>query len=154
MKNEVLLAFADLFSGKIQSLAQILEDTRKRAQTAPGSNVSHSDTSKFNISNLALGIEVQLNLAREAFAYLHELRHSHYEGEKIAVGSLFVIVDDNGKKLTFILLIKGGGEKVSIGGTEITSVTYGAPIAKIFVGKKVGDHALFNKKTYIVVQVC
>jgi hypothetical protein len=155
MKNAVLSAFADLFSQKIQSLTQILEDTRKRAQAAPGSNVSHSDTSRFSISNIALGIEAQLNLAREALIYLNDLNDPHYEKEEISVGSLFVIIDkDSGKELTFMLLIKGGGEKISIGETEVVSITFGAPITKVFFGKKVGDYVLFNNRTYRVVRVC
>jgi len=154
MKNSVLSAFSDLFSEKIQSLTLILEDTRKRAQAAPGSNVSHSDTSKFNISNLAVGIEAQLNLAREALVYLRTLRHSDSPGGMVAIGSLFTIVDiKNGKKLNFVLLIKGGGEKVQVCDAEIISITPGAPIARISISKKVGDELNFNGRVYRVIEI-
>lgn len=157
MKTEVLVSLSGIFSEKIRLSTQALEDTRKGAREAPGSNVSHSDTSRFNLGNLAVGIESQLVLARETSAYLQSLLGSNIEDspkEKISVGSLFTIIDTMaGKESNFILLVKGGGESVEVDGIKILSATSSAPIAKAFIGKKVGDEVIFNKKSYRVTRI-
>ncbi len=157
MKDAVLLALIEVFSQKIQSSTQFLETTRKGARDAPGSNESHSDTSKFNLSSLAVGVETQLNSAREAHACcLQTMRALGLIPKTNTIGpaSLFTIENtSNHQETVFILLAKGGGETVKIDGIEITSITSSAPIARAFIDKKEGEEIVFAGTKYKISKV-
>jgi|AntAceMinimDraft_18_1070375.scaffolds.fasta_scaffold57214_2 hypothetical protein len=148
-KKKVIDAVIKVFMEKINSLNSALEDTRDRARDAPGHNVSHSDTSKFQLSNLALGIEKQIMEYKEIADQLKNL--SPRPTIKISVGSLFTLNNiENDKEKIFIMLYQGGGEKIIIDDIEITTLSIAAPIAQACLNKEIGDEV---NNTFEVVEI-
>lgn len=60
-------------------------------------------------------------------------------GDRIAVGSTVVVVDDDGKEKKWTI--------VGMGETEFTenSISWKSPVAKALVGKKVGDYVVVER---------
>ena len=90
-KEEVLEVCIEREKKRIEELEQSLEITRKDAIDAPGSNVSHSDTSKFQGSNLALGIQKRLEESKVVLNYFKSL--PIVKKEVISVGAFFRLKD-------------------------------------------------------------
>ena len=151
-KKEVIDAAIEVFTEKINNLSSSLEDTRDRARDAPGHNVSHSDTSKFQLSNLALGIEKQILEYKQILEQLKDL--SLKPADKISIGSLFTLCNtENNEEKIFIMLYQGGGEKVTVGDVEITTLSIAAPIAQACLNKEIDDEIKYGNNTFEVVEI-
>ena len=151
-KKEVIEAVAKVFADKISELKSSLEGTRDRARDAPGHNVSHSDTSRFQLSNLALGIEKQVVEYEEI---LKQIKGVALEpADKISVGSLFTLCDtDSDEEKNFLMLYQGGGEKITVDGVEITTLSITAPIAQACLGKETDDEVKYRNNTFEVTEI-
>ena len=151
-KKKVIDAVIIIFTEKINNLNSSLEDTKNRARDAPGHNVSHSDTSKFQLSNLALGIEKQVLEYKQILEQLKDL--SLKPADKIFIGSLFTLynTEDNEEK-TFIMLYQGGGEKIIIGDVEIITLSVAAPIAQACLNKEIDDEVKYRNSTFEVAEI-
>lgn len=151
-KKKVIDAVIKVFMEKINSLNSSLEDTRNRAREAPGHNVSHSDTSKFQLSNLALGIEKQIAEYKQIVDQLKNL--SLRPIAKISVSSLFTLnnIEDD-KEKTFIMLYQGGGEKIIVDDIKITTLSVAAPIAQVCLNKEIDDEVKYRDSTFEVVKI-
>jgi hypothetical protein len=148
-KKEVIDATIKIFTEKINNLNFSLEDVRNRARDAPGHNVSHSDTSKFQLSNLALGIEKQVLEYKEILEQLKNL--SLDPTDKISIGSLFTLCNaKNNEEKIFIMLYQGGGEKVTIGDVKVTTLSVVAPIAQACLNKEIDDEV---NSTFKIVEI-
>ena len=151
-KKEVIEVVAKVFTDKIGGLKSSLEGTRDRARNAPGHNVSHSDTSRFQLSNLALGIERQILEYEEI---LRQIKNISLEPtDKIFVGSLFVLCDtENDEERKFLMLYQGGGEKIIVDDVEITTLSVTAPIAQACLGKETDDEVKYRNNTFKVIEI-
>lgn len=151
-KKEVIEAVAKVFTDKIDELKSSLEGTRDRARDAPGHNVSHSDTSRFQLSNLALGIEKQVLEYQEILKQIKGV--SLEPADRISVGSLFVLCDTgNDEERNFLMLYQGGGEKTIVDGVEVTTLSITAPIAQACLGKETDDEVKYSHNTFEVTEI-
>jgi hypothetical protein len=151
-KKEVIKAIAKVFEEKIAQLNSTLEGTSDRARDAPGSNVSHSDTSKFQLSNLALGFRNQVLEYQRVLGQLKDLPAA--ASAKIGVGSLFVLSDvESNEKKIFMMLSQGGGEEITVGEDKITTLSVTAPIAQVCLDKEIDDEIEFGQKSFEVIDV-
>jgi len=135
----------------LANMKQSLETVKKEAQDAPGANVSHSDTSKFQQSNLALGIQDRIASAEHVLGLLRGLPKE--ELDIIAAGSLFALEDENKEIMYYFFVLTGGGDILNVDGTEITTISAGAPLVRGLMGKKVGDRICFRGRELKVVEV-
>lgn len=151
-KRKIIDEIIKVFTEKINDLNSSLEDTRDRARDAPGHNVSHSDTSKFQLSNLALGIESQILEYEQIVNQLKGL--SPEPATQISIGSLFTLCNTkNNEKKIFIMLYQGGGEKITIGDVKIATLSVAAPIAQACLNKETDDEVKYGSNTFEVVEI-
>lgn len=151
-KKEVVDAIVKVFMDKIKQLNSTLQGTKDRARNSPGSNVSHSDTSKFQLSNLALGIEGQVLEYQQILKQLKDI--SVKPSAKISIGSLFTLRNiENDEEKTFILLSRGGGEKIIVNEVEIMTLSVTAPIAQTCFGREINDEVKHKNNTFEVIEV-
>ncbi|MDO8557538.1 MAG: hypothetical protein Q7R98_03725 [Candidatus Jorgensenbacteria bacterium] len=148
-KEEIVSVLEKLFLEKEKNLTKTLEETRDSACGAPGSNISHSDTSKFQLSELALSLEKQTREANEA---LVSIRNTPVcQSSAVQVGSLVELEEKSSSKRTLYFVIpKGGGETVQVGDSSVTTITAAAPLARACVGKKENEEVSINGRTYII----
>ena len=151
-KKEVIDAFIGMLEERVRKFEQSLADTQRRASEAPGSNVSHSDTTKSQLSDVALGIQDQLIVTRE---FLEQLRMvSIREYGSVSVGALFSAKDGgNGEVNHFLIVPGGGGDSTEVDGTEITSLGRAAPLAQAFLKHRKGDKVTFRGRTLEIIDV-
>ena len=69
-KEDVLTSLIKEQEKRVEDLEKSCAKTKQDAIDAPGSNVSHSDTTKFQLSNLVLGLERRLLEAKTALSLL------------------------------------------------------------------------------------
>lgn len=151
-KAEVLRICIKTQEEKIKNLRQSLENTRQSAADAPGSNVSHSDTTKFQLSNLALGIQKRLTETNLALNQLRQIKPT--ASDSIFVGTLFTLKNIGDKKVSRYLLIpKDGGISFNVKGREIASMSIEAPLAQAVMGKQKGDKINFRGKVLEIIEV-
>lgn len=153
-KSKVLEVFIKAKEEKIRELKESLETTRQHAREAVPSMVSWSDTSKSQLSDLALEIEKVYIEAKLALEQLKTLRDKLANNNEIAVGSLFTLRDVNsGETTNFFMVPSGGGECVDIGNEEVTLISSKAPIAEAVMGKKKGEKIIFRNRTFEIVEI-
>lgn len=155
-KKRVISAFVILYKDKIADIRKSLESTRKCAIDAPGSNVSHSDTSKFQYSNLALGIEKRMKEADEILKLLEFMLENGTTGnDVVSVGSLVSLRDIDTGELARYLLIgrEGGGDFVIVDDAKVVIIYAKAPLARMIKGKEKGEEIEFLKKTLEITEI-
>ena len=151
-KKKILEAFIKTQENKIQSLKNSLRATKQGAIDAPGSNVSHSDTSKFQLSNLALGLEKRVREAEEALSLLKGI--SENPNDTISIGSFFTLRDiKSGNYTHYFLVPQAGGEWLDIDGEEVLSISEEAPLIESVIGRRKGDKIKFRDKFLEVINL-
>ena len=153
-KAVVIGAFVALFQENIERTKSSLEITRQNAVDAPGSNVSHSDTSKFQLSNLALGLEKRFNELTAIYNLL-SLYNTSKINKRGCGGCLITLQNINTKENATYLLItrEGGGDSLIVEEEKVIVVSIHAPIGKLLVGKEIGDEVLFQGKAFEIVDL-
>ncbi len=137
---------------KLRKLEESFEATKQYAADAPGSSQSHSDTSKFQHSNLALGTEMRIQEAKEELRMLQALPGS--SKEKVFVGACFVLRDLNsGQADNYFLIPKGGGDFLEVDGEEIMVISEESPIAEAVMGKRKGEVISFREKKLMIQEI-
>ena len=100
-KTLVIQKCITTYEEKIHEIEQSLGKTREGAIDAVGSMTSWSDTTKFQLSNLALGIQRRLGEAKLTAVQLRQLSPISNPDSPICEGSLFTLRNpDTGKNVT------------------------------------------------------
>lgn len=138
-KKMVLDALINYQEEKLKELLQYLEEAKKDVVDAPGSNVSHSDTMKFQHGNLVLGLTKRINNVRLCISLLKGQRTFLCEKDKVEVGALFSLKDVNqGNENYYFIVETGGGETIVFKEKEVMMISASAPIAQIVWNKRKG----------------
>ena len=149
-KRQVLEAFIERQKQKIKELKTSLGNTEQDAINSPGAMQSHSDTSKFQLSNLALGLKKRVIEAEESLSILNNLPRD--SSDEISIGSFFVLEDTKTKNRTnYFLISRYGGEWIEVNGEEVLLISEEAPLINNVLGKRQGDKASFRDKLFEVV---
>jgi len=151
-KEDVLASLIKEQEKRIEDSEKSYESTRQNAIDAPGSNVSHSDTTKFQLSNLVLGLERRILEAKTVLSLLKSLP---IKAESIIrVGSLFTIRNLSSKaNIIYLLVPVAGGEFFKVGDEEILSISVEAPLAEEVIGLERGDKIEFRGDTLEIIDV-
>jgi len=150
-KVEIISHLVKLQEEKILSLKKSLSSTQKCVIDAPGSNVSHSDTSKFQYSNIALGLEKKIIEAGELLSRIKIMDFSIKN--IVSLGSLIKVKDESIDNTIIYFILQSGGDIFEINGIQIICITLKAPLARAFLGKKVKDKVDFMEKTYKIIEI-
>jgi len=151
-KEDVLTSLIKEQEKRVEDLEKSCAKTKQDAIDAPGSNVSHSDTTKFQLSNLVLGLERRLLEAKTALSLLKSLPVR--TESVIRVGSLFTLKNlSSGKNTNYLLVSIAGGECFEVGKEEILSISEDAPLVKEIIGMEKGDKVEFREKSFEIIDV-
>lgn len=142
-KGNVRDEFLKLYQGKLGEIEDSLQGNRRRARDSPGANVSHSDTNKFALSNLALN---QQGVSSEYKSVINMLNSISVENvESVVLGSIFTVKNlKTGESKIYYLVNSSGGESIYVDDEEIVSISVAAPLAQAALAKEEGD--TFNIK--------
>jgi Transcription elongation factor, GreA/GreB, C-term len=139
-KQKLLQCVIETLAQREESTKQNLEITRQAAIDAPGAMQSHSDTTKWQMSQRAGAIGQSLLETQKGLGALKRLMN-HLPS--ITRGSVYAIVEvenfADGSKTKYFLLPAGGGNTYEAEGEKITILNIGAPLARVFIGVVAGD---------------
>lgn len=135
-KLKIIAAFDIHFSEVCQKMESSLKGLRDRIRDAPGANVSHSDTTKSQLSAVALGTEEQLLECRQMLAALQAMKG--VLSTSVQVGSLVEVGSDHDTEW-YVILPKARGDSLMVEGTEITAISAISPLAKALLNRTVGE---------------
>lgn len=151
-KQQILLAFIEKQKQKIEELKISLHNTEQDAINSPGAMQSHSDTSKFQLSNLALGLKKRVAEAEETLILLDSI--SRISNNIVSVGSFFILEDTITKnRVNYLLIPQHGGEWVEVDGEEVLLISEEAPLISSIFNKKEGDRIMFREKVLKIVHL-
>lgn len=141
-KKEIVLAIVAELTREKEELTASLETTRQAANDAPGAMQSHSDTTKYQMSQLAERIAESLRqreiAIRELVVFTDEGTHGE-PAKRIELGSLVEVEVEGGEKKRYIILPAGSGIQITRDDFRILVVMPTAPIAAALLDKRQGD---------------
>ena len=143
-KAAVVQNFIELLEEHRRSIQHALDETQCGARDAPGSNVTHSDTSKSRLSDVALGLErrvIEINKALAALAY------PLLTTSRVTIGALVGVRDVQSNQIDCYYIVRqGGGNTVNVDEMTITSISVGAPFCRSLMDKEAGDDVEYQEK--------
>ena len=115
-----------------------LKRIKQAARDAPGPMQSKSDTSKHQLSQLASNIESGCNDIKKLIASL-KLIDTNKVYDKIQIGAIVELKENNNAFLVIVLPSGGGGQTVEAQGCKIETISFASPMAQALLNKQTGD---------------
>ena len=150
-KSKIVQSFLLEFENQISEQKEVLENTRKLTNDAPSARESHSDTSRFQLGNLALGQESRLREIEETARNLKNLILS--PKEKVVIGAVFILCGEGQKPKNYFMFHGAQGMSIEIDGIIITAISAKSPLGVSVLGKKRGDKVRFSTFKYNIADV-
>ncbi len=151
-KLEIKETFLDLYKSNLKDMQGSIETSTREAWDSPGANQSHSDTNKYQLSNLALGKSNVESEYREAITKIDLLSVDSLD--TVRSGAILQIIDrKSSEKKTYYVIPSCGGETIIYDGMEIMTISINAPIATICLGKEEGDEFDYKGKKFEILRV-
>jgi len=152
-KQKVLKAYIDFLDDKIEKTQGSLESIQKIINDAPTPSESHSDTTRFQQSQLASDTLCRLASLRQTRTLAASIPCESLDCP--VAGALVVIQDKRSgeKECYFIIPGQGGGESLSVDGLEIIPISFKAPILAPISGIRVGDTFKFRGRELILLEI-
>ena len=138
IKQELLLNVIEQLTQEVKRVEQNLTEVKKAAAEAPGAMQSHSDTTKFQMSQLAGKIQNSINEKISALSVLQKMAHSDFclDSEKIQIGSLVETLNENREQEFYFILPVGAGIKIINNTKTILIITPQTPLGATLMGKR------------------
>lgn len=140
-KDMIARLFILKLEDQILKQGTVLEETRKSVNDSPSASESHSDTSRYQLGQLALGQDLRLKETEETLKNLKNLRISSQE--KIVIGTVFSLRGKDQKPRSYFMFNGAQGVNVELDGTVITAVSVQSPLGASVLGKKKGERVAF-----------
>jgi len=152
-KKQGLQQLLEQLETSVKALTKSRDDTREMAKDAPSANQSHSDTSKFQLSNLQLSLDAS-RLETEKTIFLLQKTPLN-RCDKIALGAIFTIREVASESMgeTYFLVSAGGGEEITLENINVVSITPGAPLVRACLHKNKGDTFVFMGKKFEITSI-
>ena len=150
-KATIIEKFIGFLEDHLKEVEHALSETQRGARDAPGSNVTHSDTSKSRLSDVALGLQkrvLELNEARAAFNNMSP------KMSRVGVGAFVGIKNPVTDEMRYYFIVpKSGGYKIEADTISVTSISIGAPFCRLLISKEVGDEIMFQGKEFEIEMI-
>lgn len=151
-KKQVLKKYLDFLGDKIRDMEKSLASIQQGVIASPGPGQSHSDTTRFQQANVALGVDRRIGELKEKAALLQGVDLT--PKDTIFVGALFTLrYEGSRENMVYFLVQKGEGDTIEIDGEEIMFVSANAPIAEAVISKKKGDRVNFRDRVLEIIEV-
>lgn len=149
-KSVVVNAYRSLLQQLLASQEATVKETASIVRDAPGSNVTRSDTSRFQYGNQHLGQQMLVDATRE---YLGSLKDAERICDSARAGALVCVEDESGTSSWFLLLKKANAQVVQVNEVAVTVISLEAPLAQALANKVVDDEIEFRGKFLTLTEV-
>ena len=145
----VFEAVLNAVKSQLERLEQAVETQHKVIDTTPGPTQSHSDTSRFQESEVVQEMTKSLEELRQVWSELNFFRADikPTSSQIASVGSV-VIIDSSGSSDIYMILPCGGGTEITVeDGKTVSVITQNSPLALAIIGKTKGAEFELRTKT-------
>lgn len=137
MNRELITSkIIDILSERLNNLKESLKETEDSERQAPSAMESHSDTSRFQLGQLADNLRI---LIKNIEKVIKEIEKTKTTEGCVGQGSI-VKIEEGGNELYYYISPMGLGESFLIEGKEFRVISVNTPIAKCLSEKKVGEN--------------
>lgn len=140
-KLDIIKQVVDILSDQVKSLEKSLMNTNESINDAPGAMVSHSDTTRSQLTSVVNAAGNSFSEKLEGLKMLTRFLTvdlSEVVFEKVKQGCIVVIQKDDTTE-HYLILPAGSGIKLKFNDDLITCLTPNSPLGKLIIGKKIGD---------------
>lgn len=151
-KQDVLTAYLDFLDKKIQEVKANLESIYSDIDASPTPSESHSDTTRSQLSQVALEISARLSSLQNTRARAISISSSPLIHP--AIGALIAVEDNHTKKKVYYFVVHGvGGASLLVDNSNVFFVSINAPILNPIFKIKVGDTFEFMGRMLTLVEI-
>lgn len=151
-KQDIVKTYLEHLDKKIEKSEKALNSLYEGVYSAPGPSQSHSDTTRFQQSNIASDTDVRLISLKKVRAIMATtlLRKS----QSVEIGALIVIEDSVYKEREYYFVVpEQGGDSLDFDGIEIFFVSLQAPIIESISNAKQNDQFEFRGRRLILQEI-
>lgn len=151
-KQDIVKIYLEHLDKKIEKNEKALDSLYEGVYSAPGPSQSHSDTTRFQQSNIASDTDIRLTSLKKVRTIIATmlLRKS----QSVEIGALIVIEDSVHKEREYYFVVPdGGGESIEFEGVEILFVSIQVPMVEATSRVKIGDSFEFRGRKLILIEI-
>lgn len=159
-KNELITKVIEQISQKKERLETSFAQIQQHATEAPSAMESHSDKTKFEMHTFGGKIKEVIQGLDDAIHLLTSEKERYADSEAmlyVQPGALIAIREESNHEKMYFLLPRAGGFTIEAEGKIITTLTPETPLAKMALGKKIGDTFTFettlHKKHFTIINI-
>ena len=139
-KQAVIAALHARLAARFEALVASQRSAQAGATHGESKQEHAKDMRAVEQQYLARGLAERAETLRDALALLAALEARDFDGdEPVRAGALVGLVDEDDRRLVYLLAPAGGGETVDAGDSTITVVTPQSPLGASLLGAHVGD---------------
>jgi len=151
-KQNVLRVYLESLDKKIEEVAGNLQSIYSNIDAAPTPSESHSDTTRSQLSQVALGISERLSSLKTTRAMTSSSSSSRLI--RPTIGALIEVEDNRTKEKVYYFVVHGvGGESLLLDGSKVFSVSINAPILNPISKIKIGDTFEFRGRRLTLTEI-
>ncbi len=141
-KENILDVVLSQIAKQKKSINDSISRCKSEIDDAPGPMVSHSDTTRYQVSQQVFNLLDHLEKLEQAEKILKESAGQNNSGI-ISLGSIAEL-DVDGKNIFVFIVPDGAGGMSTNGDIKISIISERSPMATSIIGKKVGDESSFK----------
>jgi transcription elongation GreA/GreB family factor len=138
-KKALLDGLRERLGHELDNARRLAADTAAAANHPEARPENDKDTRKIELSYLAAGQAARAQELESQVALLAAFPVRAFDAAEPLQAGAIVELDVAGKVQRVFLLPAGGGQKLAVGGTEVSVVTPQSPLGSELLGKRVGD---------------
>lgn len=151
-KSKIVELFIVQLENQASQCSKALEEAKKDVIDAPSANQSHSDTTKYQLSQVVLRHDGRL---KEMNEFVENLKNFDFSPkERVLPGCIFTVVGKEGESDNYFMSPWALSTEVEFEGKTITAITAKSPLGAAALGKETGEKIKFGKIELELIDVC
>lgn len=139
-KEEVLRVLRELVADDLARASEAQRETQRGATHEEAKPENDKDTRALEATYLARGLAERVAALENAVAALSGLKLRAFDADTpLALGAIVTLASEHGPAAHYFLVPAGGGLKLTVGTSIITTVTTEAPLGRALLGAYEGD---------------
>jgi transcription elongation GreA/GreB family factor len=139
-KTAVLEALRARIEQRLKQLTDAQRDAQAGATHSEAKSEHDKDTRATEGSYLARGLAERVEVLHDAVALLRAMTAGRFgPSDAIGLTALVGMRDEDDVESVYFVVPTGGGERLTVDGTDVLALTPQSPLGEAVVGRRVGD---------------
>lgn len=139
-KIQVMNLLREKLAADLQALTASQQAAQAGATHEESRQEDPKDTRAIEATYLARGLAERVEAMRETLALISRLTIAQFgDDDPVAVTALLAIEEPDGVQSIYLIVPRVGGERLSVAGATVRTLTPLSPLGRALLGKQVGD---------------